>query len=558
VAEDRSDDVIPLSRFRAAVARPRGYRQLESLLSAADPDAAIAALSVPELFFLVREVGFADAQELIQLSTPEQLRGCIDMDAWDRDHLEAEALLPWLNGVLEAGFEKLGQVWDALDSELTALILQRLTEIYDLSLGELPPDDEERPILTTPDTFLAVVLTGEREEEVALAHRIVEDLYRANPDLARHTLMTARSELPSELEEMSYRWRSGRMADLGYVDFYEALEVFRPLDPSAILIDEYTAAPPPPPLKREGEGTSGHLPALIIERVVGRTFLARVLDGVVESEVARRLEAELLYLVNRVLAAARVSPGDEEAVRVGSEHAAATLSLGLEQIAGGDPTRGRAALDRVSLTRLHRVGYTLTLRVARHARVLAPRATGAGAITDAVLAALLGSRPFFATALDDGRSTRLRPFETVEDLRKVATHLSELALRIAIADVAGAPHRRGPEDPDLDAFARTALLRSLAGGEFAATPLQPREVIALRRQILASGRIPDATRSRAASIATDRLERARVPSSGQLLPRLLDRWFAELEQVFLVHRREQGEELGFLDGIAIPARDDAD
>ena len=52
--------------------------------------------------------------------------------------------------------------------------------------------------------------------------------------------MSARSELSAELEEQSYRWRSGRLADLGYVDFYDALDLFRPLTPDQVKIGEGT------------------------------------------------------------------------------------------------------------------------------------------------------------------------------------------------------------------------------------------------------------------------------------------------------------------------------
>ncbi len=45
--------------------------------------------------------------------------------------------------------------------------------------------------------------------------------------------MSARSEPAAELEETSYRWRAGRMADLGYIDYYEALAVFRPSCPTS-------------------------------------------------------------------------------------------------------------------------------------------------------------------------------------------------------------------------------------------------------------------------------------------------------------------------------------
>ena len=130
--------------------------------------------------------------------------------------------------------------WDALDGELTALIFARWLTIYDLSLGEDPEDGDERPFMTTPDTFFAIKFP-EDESTALLARRIIEDLYRADMVLARHTLMSAHSEPVAELEEMSYRWRAGRMADIGYVDYYTALEVYRPIQAATVVIGENTS-----------------------------------------------------------------------------------------------------------------------------------------------------------------------------------------------------------------------------------------------------------------------------------------------------------------------------
>src|SRR5207302_10407299 len=109
----------------------------------------VAALAPNEVFELVHEVGFEDAQDLIELATPQQIQGCFDLEAWNKDQLEVPALKPWLNALLESGFEKLGQVWGALDAELRALIVQRSVVVFDTSLGEGPPDDSDAPFYTT-------------------------------------------------------------------------------------------------------------------------------------------------------------------------------------------------------------------------------------------------------------------------------------------------------------------------------------------------------------------------------------------------------------------------
>ncbi len=524
--EDGRDDIIPLSRFRASLARPRGERRMDALLEAADPAAAVAALSLPEIYFLVKEVGLGEAGELVALATPEQLRGCLDMDIWDRDRLQFDAAVPWLQALVEAGFEKLAEVWERLDPELAALILARNTRIYDHTLEEAADEDEERPMITTVDTFFTVVITAEREDEIRLVYRIIDDLYRGDMTLARHTLMSARSELTSELEEMSYRWRAGRMADLGYVDFYEALEVFRPIDPETIRIGEETADPTQP----GDEGGVG-LPAPVIEPMAG-TFLGRALEQVSDAAEAERLEAALVYLVNRVLSASRVQPGDEEAVRLASQHAAATVSLGLEHLCAGRLERAAAALASVSLTRAHRLGHTLTLRLGRMARLLAPRAITAGDPSGAVLEALLRARPLYTEALDDDDAVGVRPFRSLQDLRRAAEHLTELAARIALADALGVDllaMAMVPEPrPELDDHARTALARLLAGGELDAAPLTQAELAAAARRLaagLGADTQADAVRALEALAVSHRIA---VPPA--LLARLAGRWLDRLEQ----------------------------
>src|SRR5258708_40268880 len=86
----------PLARLRAQLAGPRGYRRIDALLSADDAEAAVASLSPNEVLELVHEVGFQDAQPLLELATPQQIQGCLDLDGWNKDQLEAASLRPWL------------------------------------------------------------------------------------------------------------------------------------------------------------------------------------------------------------------------------------------------------------------------------------------------------------------------------------------------------------------------------------------------------------------------------------------------------------------------------
>ncbi|HEY5951867.1 MAG TPA: DUF6178 family protein, partial [Kofleriaceae bacterium] len=419
----------PLARLRAQLAGPRGYRRIDALLSQDDADAAVAALSPNEVFELVHEVGFEDAQPLIELATPAQIQGCFDLDGWTKDQVDVVALKPWLNALLECGFEKVGQVWGNLDAELRTLILQRCVLVYDTTQNEGPEDDNDEPIMPTPDRFFLLELKGD-EDTQRLTQRIVEDLYRADPDLARHTIMAARSEPPAELEEMSYRWRSGRLADLGYVDFYEALDLFRPLTADQVHIGEGSQ-------ERPLDEAEMHLPVSVAEEVLGRSFLARAIATFDDPAEAERLEQSLMVLVNRVLAAGRAKPGQPEVLRRGALYATATLSLGLETIARGDLGRAQQALTSIGLTRMFRVGYTVTQKLAKLATALAPRSVTAGSPARDLVAALCSPRPLFSRAAEEPPMPGMRPFESQADLRRAGEILSGLTIRIALVEGLG-------------------------------------------------------------------------------------------------------------------------
>ena len=63
-------------------------------------------------------------------------------------------------------------------------------------------------------------------------------MYRTDNEFARRIIVGAIGELDAELEESAYRWRQARMADLGFADYYEALEVYRELDPATVRIGD--------------------------------------------------------------------------------------------------------------------------------------------------------------------------------------------------------------------------------------------------------------------------------------------------------------------------------
>lgn len=465
-------DLEPLPRapLAAALDRARGKQRRDFLLAQPDAEALVAELPITEFHTIVTDVGLEDSKELLALATPEQVQGMVDLDVWRGDDLAPAAVSGWLDALLEQGFERTTVLWEGLDPELAALILSRWTRVYDIVEGAVP-EEEEPPFYATPDRFFVVKITAEDAADVRRVERLLDALYRGDMALARHTLRTASSEMGAYLEETALRFRNGRLADLGYADYYEALEVYRPLvvgGPGGVEIGEGTAERPP---------ESAMLTPVHAEAAFGAPFLGSVLRKIEDAEEARRVEASLVLLANRVLSADRVAPGDAAGAKAGAVRASATLSLGLEVIARGDVTRGLEALRTIGLSRLHRVGHTVGLRLASLFTALGPRAARAEEPAIALATALVGARPVFPRALDVPSAPGTRPLASLRDVATVTKVIEQVASEVTLVhDVLGQnPAALGPSVTVGD-VGRTAVAWVMLGQPPAATPLEPKDV----------------------------------------------------------------------------------
>src|SRR5262249_8099876 len=134
-----------------------------------------------------------------------------------------------------------------------------------------------------------------------------------------------------------------------------------------------------------------------------------------------RVAASLTALLNRVLVADRVDPADVDLVRETTARARDTLSLGLDRLSAGDVAAAVTLVERVPLSDVFQLGWSLVADLARPAH--APDRAGA---IDRTLDPLLEGRPLFPCGLDPTPSAGARPFRAVDDLRIVETYLRGL------------------------------------------------------------------------------------------------------------------------------------
>jgi hypothetical protein len=466
-----------LDAVRGRLASASGQERLDLILDAPDPGALVRALPADELYFTIREVGLADAVELVQLASARQFRVFLDLDGWRNGHLDPSRVLPWLRAARVGALQEpkkaaqLARKMRALDQELIFLLLRGAIRIHDLRADDDPLIESEE-FLKTPDNQYAVEFLVEGTEYVAI-RGLLEDLEAEDPFKLSRLMAALTWELPSDLEETALRWRQGRLADLGYPTLEEALSWYaRP-----------PAGPSQPP------GHPDRAPGFFLAPLAGGSLLSRA-AATLGPDDRRALELQLVTASNAVLVADGIDPADVERLRGAVEGARAMVELGLARLAGEDLPRAAELLLTVPVKRLFQEGFVRVLELSWRADRLWKSGTAgrrAAPLLDAPLgeamAALSGRRPRFHPGLELPRaawgtaaagSLEPRRFLTAGELATAASALGLCEGLAALGARLGlTPTSAEGDVPRLSVLYATALANERLGRGFAPLPLRP-------------------------------------------------------------------------------------
>jgi hypothetical protein len=313
------------------------------------PEEVIPLLPEAELCFTAKAVGLSDAGWILEHATPGQLVASFDLDGWKGLEPDRAGLRGWLAVLAEAGEETLLRAAQALDPELIVLMLRdRVQVVLD------PKDDEWQPppgAQTLEGQFYLIPNhPGDDLEDII---KLLRSLFVQDYWLYFRMLQGVIWELEWDLEEWALRWRTGRLEDLGFPSWDEAMRIYgfvRPEDRDRIP---------------EEEG------ALDIEAWRLPVFLPDLPATIGESHSVFRAAAELseeerrgffyafVAIANKVAVADRMPLGDAETLPKAIQAAAEVVSEGLEHVATTNGIGLTDALRRVGLDRLFRVGASL-------------------------------------------------------------------------------------------------------------------------------------------------------------------------------------------------------
>jgi hypothetical protein len=403
-----------------------GMAALDWLLDREDPQAFVGELATGELYFTMKEIGLGDSHVLIELATPEQIQGILDLDLWTGHEIKLERWVNWLDMARSHSIDTAMKLIRSTEPELLQLFFTRDITVHpgDLDLDLVP---DELQLVPSPDGAFWVTISRDHELSDFL-HDMLKLMWATDMDKMRDIFQTVRFDLESSIEESLIRFRQGRLEEMGFFTPGEALSVYAYSSPQKVRDEvrkNLAAMRVAPPLKH---GDVMH--DVVLHHVTPPDALGAVLLDMLPTERARFAET-FTYLVNKVFMARTGDLSQTDALPEIGGHCGALVNLGLLWLADESLPRASQVAQSLWPEQLFRVGFSLVTDLSRQARRLSTR-SGAhqnlrlfGEPVDDVLEGLSRRHPVLYEGLVSPGTLVWRDVRTLEELSR---------LEIALAD----------------------------------------------------------------------------------------------------------------------------
>lgn len=467
------------------ISRLPGRDRVSAILLSEYAEELVKALPEPEFWITVKETGEEDSLDILRMATPQQVQHIFDLEWWEDDKLDSLAVVYWLNLLTMAGPEVPVKWFENADEELAITAFSRFFRVY-----KTDPDNEGAEpwrdlnnIWTLDNTYYLHFLEPKTAPAI---EKTLEHICDHNSMRYYGLLEYITASLPIETETEAFRFRNARLADFGFVEFEEAIEIYAPLSDADLARLDKEA--------REGEYPPARVPVSEYPLALSEPpeLFTNALKRVEDRQRIETVAMELGGLVNRLLIADSMDMARIESVKEAVDKAYTYIEMGLDRWTGGDPEGASAVLLSQHLINVFRAGYTRVVLLARSADRLKKqewmnKTEYARELLDEdapLIAGLSFRRPQLYEGADPDGNPLYREFKSAEDVARaedalftarVTGALFFKALGVSDREIGLLKEYFRGSGLTFSTVFITAVCRVLAGGEMAFAPLSKKD-----------------------------------------------------------------------------------
>jgi len=439
-------DKKALERFRTLRERRQQLMALapkdamERILSDPQPLALVHSFPEQDFYFLIHDIGPEDAGPLLSLASNRQWEHLVDLETWQKDQIDSQAVSRWLDLLLEADAPRFVDWFLKEKLEFVEYFLYQNIEVRVREHDQDPSEFGEgffsldstyyiRFIDQSADAAENEITEQQRKKFIT---RLAEALSDFDHRLYQGVLLEATHVIPAEAQEDCYRWRNVRLAEKGFLPFDEAIGIYQPVKPRDLAEQRAKIIPP-----AEDPTSLFPVPQYPIRLLGKDDHFSRALTAIESENVVSHIQSEFANLCNQIIVADHKTIRERDQLRDIVKKACGYISIGLERLSKEkikvDPNRAAALITKYPLSQIFRVGFGAALKLKWQSEKWLDqcwyarnglRLTFWGEHWLGVLGGLLLKKPLFYDNYKTG--VLYREFESLEDVRTTDHAFSQI------------------------------------------------------------------------------------------------------------------------------------
>ena len=349
---------LPAAKFAQAVMSLPAKERMAAILERPDAVTVVRSMSPQDLYVTVMDVGPDDALPLLALASTKQWLHFFDVECWRKDAILPGPGLEWLERLARAGYEPLvNWLYSVEFFFLIALIKKTLRVAVKPDDIDLTEARDYLPPHTIDEVYFWECKYPQYED---LVKSVLSVLFETNISFYQEIMDHAMYALDAEVEEEAYRFHKGRMEDQAIPDYYDAISIYKPIEPSEIKS----------PKVIDTREIVENAPSYIMVHLGRVDLLKRVVESITDDGFLDYLRLEFASLTNKVIVADQIRIDDSQLREEVLDKVFSTTNLGLYILSSGSVEKAKTILKNVYIEHIFRIGLGPVLRIGRRAKRL--------------------------------------------------------------------------------------------------------------------------------------------------------------------------------------------